>query len=123
CTQGMLGGLARRPTRLRAFAEPGLPFVAVSGGDLVAGGDPLDRLQLQSLLGALQSMGYTAVAPSRRDLALGAGMPTTTRPAGALPMVAVDIDEDAVGERDLQRMLRIESGPRAVHVPRTTAPS
>ena len=37
CSEGMLGGLARRPARLAAFVEPGVPFVAVSGGGLVTG--------------------------------------------------------------------------------------
>jgi hypothetical protein len=30
CTQGMLGGLARRPARLDASREPGVPMVVVA---------------------------------------------------------------------------------------------
>jgi hypothetical protein len=65
-------------------------------------------------------MGVAAIAPTRRELALGAG--GKTQAASAPPMVAVDIDEDAVGERNLQRMLRLEPGDTFVYVTGISAP-
>jgi hypothetical protein len=116
CTQGMLGGLARRPARLRAFTEPGLPLLTVSGGELVDGSDDLDRLRLRSILGGAGTMGYHALAPSRRDLELGAGLAATSAPLTAPPLVAVNVDESTVGERNLQRMLCIETGAATTYV-------
>ncbi len=88
CTSAMLGGLARRPARLAACAEPGVPFAYVSGGRLVAGRGEYDRLRLSTILRALKAMNCAAFAPSRDEFALGvdalaaaareSGVPTTS---------------------------------------------
>ena len=64
CTPAMLGGLARRPARIRASAEPGVPSAVVSGGMAVAGSDDYDRLRLGVILRALGRMECAAFAPS-----------------------------------------------------------
>jgi hypothetical protein len=64
CTSAMLGGLARRPARLRTCVEPGVPFAYVSGGRLVAGADEYDRLRLRTILRALRVMDCATYSPA-----------------------------------------------------------
>jgi hypothetical protein len=71
CTSAMLGGLARRPARIRASMEPGVPFAYVSGGRLVAGTDEYDRLRLRTILRALKTMDCAVFAPSWTELVQG----------------------------------------------------
>jgi hypothetical protein len=73
CTPAMLGGLARRPARIEASREPGVPTVYVSGGNLVEGSGEYDRMRLRVILRVLASTGCAAYAPSMRDLELGRG--------------------------------------------------
>jgi len=102
CKSAMLGGLARRPARLAACVEPGVPFVYVSGGRLVAGDDEYDRMRLRAILRALRTMGCAAYAPSRTDAALVfdnfdafAGFPTTVD--GPIKLPTGDVAAFAVG--------------------------
>ena len=92
CTPAMLGGLARRPARLAASAEPSVPSVFVSGGMLIAGEAEYDRLRLGVVLSALGRMKCVAFAPSRRELAVGVVALARAADEAGVPLVAANVD-------------------------------
>jgi hypothetical protein len=58
CSPSMLGGLSRRPARLAASAEPGVPMVRIAGGRLGEGDSEYDVRKLDVILSALDTMEY-----------------------------------------------------------------
>jgi hypothetical protein len=123
CSAGMLGGLSRRHARIRAFFEPGDPFLLLSGGGLVAGADEYDRLRFEAIVEALQATSFDAIAPARHEIALGARVPGSA-PARTRPrMVAADIDPARVADRDIAPMVQLKSGDVQVCVTGVAGPA
>ncbi len=115
CTGGMLGGLSRRHARIQAFLGPGVPFVVLSGGGLVTGGDEYDRLRFDAIVEALGLMGFAAIAPTRREIALGAG--ANAAPGQATPsFVATDVDAASAEGKGLVGELRLDAGEGLLYV-------
>lgn len=106
CTPAMLGGLARRPARIEASREPGVPLAFVAGPRLVEGADLYDRLRLRAVLEALAAMGCAAYGPSPAERSLfgadAAGVPVAgdeplAAHAGAVPIHVIAPSGDVAG--------------------------
>jgi hypothetical protein len=115
CTPAMLGGLARRPARLRASEEPGVPFAYVSGGALVEGTGDYDRLRLGVVLRALGGMECAAFAPSRREFALGIDTLARAGEEARVPFVAANVEASAAPPGILRRHVSLRSGDVALY--------
>lgn len=122
CTPAMLGGLARRPARLRASAEFGVPSAFVSGGGLVGGSGDYDRMRLGTILSALQTMDCAAFAPSRRELALGLEALARTAGATGIPLVAANVDAPDAPPGLLRRYVPLRTGDLPVYAIGVCAP-
>ena len=115
CTPAMLGGLARRPARLAASAEPGVPSAFVSGGMLVAGTGDYDRLRLAVILRTLAQAKCAAFAPSRRELALGIDHLVRIGGEAKVPLVAANVETYPSRPTLFSKHVALGAGRVAVH--------
>jgi cytochrome c554/c'-like protein len=122
CTPAMLGGLARRPARLAASAEPGVRSVFVSGGMLVEGAGDYDRLRLGAILRALGEMQCAAFAPARREFALGLDTIARAADESRLPFVAANVEAVPARPALLRRHVTLPSSRVPVYATGLCAP-
>jgi hypothetical protein len=122
CTPAMLGGLARRPARLAASAEPGVPSAFVSGGMLVAGAGDYDRLRLAVILRALGQVKCAAFAPSRRELALGIDNLVRVADEAHVPLVAANVETSPPRPTLFRRHVTLRAGEVPVYATGICAP-
>ncbi len=71
CDDGLLGGLPRRATLLKVLRAGDDETLVLSNGRVVTGSEPLDHNKFDVIVMAMVQMGYTALAVTERELALG----------------------------------------------------
>jgi len=71
CDDGQTGGLPRRHTLMRYLGLDDGHALLLSAGGLVAGKSPLDVDKFETIVQAMQLMGYGGIALTERELALG----------------------------------------------------
>lgn len=123
CTEGQLGGLARRDALLRAVAEDA-PVVAVDLGSLIEdpaksrGGPDQTLIKLGLALKALAQLKYQAIALSPDDLRVGLaeffGQYLNT--ADAPPLVAANVKPTDGLETALKPWVVVEAGSRKIGI-------
>ena len=113
CSPGMQGGLARRPARIAASVEPGVPMAIVCGGPLVAGTGDYDRLRMRVILRSLGAMGCAAFAPTRGDLAAGPTALEEMAKEAGVPVVCSNLVHPAA---DIGRRIRLPTGDVEAYV-------
>ena len=71
CSERETGGLPRRMTYLSRLRQQYEATLFVDNGDLVQGASPQDQMKLETVIYALDEMGYRAVNLGRQDLGFG----------------------------------------------------
>ena len=71
CDDGLLGGLPRRHTLLQILGAERDDALLLSNGRLVTGSTAIDAMKFDTLLVAMSTLGYDAIALTERELALG----------------------------------------------------
>ena len=126
CTDGMIGGLARRARFLQDLrARAVSPVVAVEGGNVIRDASLQSLIKLTAILDCLAMMGYQALAVGGRDVGVGpssfverfAGMSV----AEPVPMVCANLRAGEL-EGMLREALTIDAGGLKVLVTGLVSP-
>lgn len=90
CSKPVLGGIARRGGMLALLRQDG-PLVPLSTGNLVAESGRQQRLKFESMLLAMSSMGYRALAPGAGEFGLGLSYLREAEALAGFPFVCLNV--------------------------------
>lgn len=93
CRAKQRGGLARRDTIRERFAANHEYVLLVDNGDLIEKSARLDLVKADTLIGAMNAMGYSAMAVGDQEAALGVSRLRSLQEKAAFPFLCANLFE------------------------------
>ena len=91
CSEGQLGGIARRDSFLQQFRSNGNVIVPIANGNLIQDVPPQSEIKADIGFFALADMGYIAYNIGENDLQLGTTLLTALSEQNNLPLVSANL--------------------------------
>ena len=91
CSQGMVGGLARRDTAVRRLLAEQPNAILLDTGDLTVGIGRQVELKAETALLAMQELGYTAMSVGEGDLEMGLDSLRSVMEVAEIPVVCANL--------------------------------
>jgi hypothetical protein len=97
CSEGQLGGVARRGTLIERQRASGEPLLLVDAGGFVEGEEELDRQRVETYARAMVELGYAAFNLAGSDLHFGAEFIARLATQTRLPLVSTNLRQPLPG--------------------------
>jgi len=97
CSEGQLGGVARRATLVERQRAGGEPLLLVDAGGFVEGEEALDHLRVETYARAMVQLGYGAVNLAGSDLHFGSQFIAKLAHRTGLPLVSTNLRQPLAG--------------------------
>ena len=91
CSEGQLGGIARRDSFLQQFRSNGNVIVPIANGNLIQNISPQSEIKADIGFFALADMGYIAYNIGERDLLLGTAQLTAFSAQNQIPLISANL--------------------------------
>ena len=91
CSEGQLGGIARRDSFLQQFRSNGNVIVPIANGNLIQNISPQSEIKADIGFFALADMGYIAYNIGERDLLLGIAQLTALSAQNQIPLISTNL--------------------------------
>jgi len=114
CTEGQLGGVARRAELLRRLRSTPGPTLLVDGGNRLIAAGRSGEIQAATLAAAAEAAGVTAINLAADERRLGADFLSRIEPVRRLPWVRANTDPPAAGRWPGERVRAMRVGGQEV---------